>query len=56
MPLGNDFWYGKLLHIGPEGGYPILTFTSAGEATGWWLMVNGSRLAISGWPLARFPR
>jgi hypothetical protein len=20
MPLGNDFWYGKLLHIGPEGG------------------------------------
>jgi len=29
---------------------------SAGEVTGWRLMVNGSRLAVSGWPLAGVPR
>jgi hypothetical protein len=28
MPLGNNLWYGKLLNVGSEGGYPILTFTT----------------------------
>lgn len=27
--LSGNPWYGKLLNIGSEGGYPVLTFTTA---------------------------